>query len=44
MDKHSNQDIEKYYFEMFSRDYPLSSGTVIYGDSPDVVIDSERKD
>jgi hypothetical protein len=43
MGKLSNQDIEKYYFEMFRKDYPLPSGTVIYGDSPDVVIDGERK-
>ena len=43
MGKLSNQDIEKYYFKMFQKDYPLPSGTVIYGDSPDVVIDGERK-
>ena len=43
MNKLSNQDIEKYYFEMFRKDYPLPPGTVIYGDSPDVVIDGERK-
>ena len=43
MGKLSNQDIEKYYFEMFRKDYPLPSGTVIYRDSPDVVIDGERK-
>jgi len=43
MGKLSNQDIEKYYFEMFRKDYSLPHGTVIYGDSPDVVIDGERK-
>lgn len=43
MGKLSNQDIEKYYFEMFRKDYPLPSGTVTYGDSPDVIIDGERK-
>ena len=43
MGKLSNQDIEKYYFEMFRNDYPLPCGTVIYGDSPDVVIDGKRK-
>jgi len=43
MSKLSNQEIEKYYFEMFRKDYSLPSGTVIYGDSPDVVIDGERK-
>lgn len=43
MSKLSNQDIEKYYFEMFRKDYPLPSGTVIYRDSSDVIIDGERK-
>lgn len=43
MRKLSNQDIEKYYFEMFRKDYPLPPGTVIFGDKPDVVIDGERK-
>jgi len=43
MSKLSNQDIEKYYFERFRQDYPLPTGTVIYGDSPDVVIVGERK-
>lgn len=43
MGKLSNQQIEKYYFEMFSRDYPLPPGTVIYKNSPDVLIDGDRK-
>ena len=43
MSKLSNQDIEKHYFEMFRKDYLLPSGTIIYRDSPDVVIDGERK-
>lgn len=43
MCKRSNQEIEKYYFEMFRKDYLLPSGNVIYGDSPDVVIDGGRK-
>jgi hypothetical protein len=43
MGKISNQEIEKYYFEMFRKDFSLPSGTVIYRDSPDVVIDGERK-
>lgn len=43
MGKRSNQEIEKYYFGMFRKDYPLPFGTVIHGDSPDVVIDGERK-
>ena len=43
MGKLTNQEIEKYYFEMFRKDYPLPSGNVIYSDSPDVIIDGERK-
>jgi hypothetical protein len=43
MGKISNQEIEKYYFEMFRKDYLLPSGDVVYGDSPDVIIDGERK-
>jgi hypothetical protein len=43
MSKLSNQDIEKYYFEMFRKDYPVPSGTVIYRDSPDIIVDGERK-
>jgi hypothetical protein len=43
MKMHSTQDREKYYFELFLKDYPLPPGTVIYGDKPDVVIDGERK-
>jgi hypothetical protein len=43
MSKISNQDVEKYYFEMFRQDYQLPSGTIIYGDSPDVIMVGERK-
>lgn len=43
MNKISNQDIEKHYFEMFCKDYPLPLGTIIYGDSPDVIIEGERQ-
>ena len=43
MSKVLNQDIERYYFEKFRNDFSLPSGTVIYGDSPDVVIVGERK-
>lgn len=43
MGKISNQALEKYYFEMFRKDYPLPSGAVIYRDSPDVVIDGKIK-
>jgi len=43
MEMVTNQDIEKYYFEMFRKDYPLPSGTIIYRDSPDVIVDGERR-
>jgi hypothetical protein len=43
MDYPSNQEIENHYFEMFRKDFTLPSGEVIYRDSPDVVIDGERK-
>lgn len=43
MTKPSNQDIEKYYFEMFRARYPLPSGTITYKDAPDVILDGVRK-
>jgi hypothetical protein len=43
MGKFTNQEIEKHYFERFRKDHPLPSGNVIYSDSPDVIIDGERK-
>lgn len=39
----SNQEIERYYFELFRRIYPLPKGEVKYGDQPDVIIEGERK-
>jgi hypothetical protein len=42
MPRVSNQEIEKYYFEMFRKDYPLPSGTVEYSDKPDIVLRGER--
>jgi hypothetical protein len=36
MNKISNQDIERYYFEEFSKHYQLPPGIITYGDSPDV--------
>jgi hypothetical protein len=39
----SNIEIEKYYFEMFRRDYPLPVGIICYGDMPDVILKGERK-
>ena len=41
--KKSNKEIEQYYFEMFSRDYPLPIGTIEYGDKPDVILTGVRK-
>jgi hypothetical protein len=43
MRKASNQEIERHYFEMFRKDYPLPQGTITYGDSPDVFLHSDRK-
>lgn len=43
MTRRSNQDIERYYFGMFRRDYQLPEGTIIYGDKPDVILKGERK-
>ena len=38
----ANPEIEKYFFEKFSEDYVLPSGTIIYGDRPDIVIEGQR--
>lgn len=43
MSKISNQDIERYYFEKFRKFYPLPSGKIDYEDSPDVIIEGERR-
>jgi hypothetical protein len=43
MSKISNQDIERYYFEKFRKVYPLPSGKIDYGNSPDVIIEGERR-
>jgi len=42
MKKRSNQDIEKYYFEMFRKVYPLPAGTITYADAPDVILDGAK--
>lgn len=34
---------EQYYFDMFRRDYPLSEGTIEYGDKPDFILHGARK-
>jgi hypothetical protein len=43
MPRVSNREIEKYYFEMFRKDYPLPLGVVEYSDRPDVILHGERK-
>lgn len=43
MPSKSNQEIEHWYFELFSRSYQLPKGVVSYGDKPDVIIEGERK-
>jgi len=39
----SNQNIERYHFEQFRKAYSLPSGTIKYVDSPDVIIEGERR-
>ena len=39
----SNQDIEKYYFEMFRKDYSLPSGKITYADAPDVILENTKR-
>ena len=46
MDKKSkitNMEKEKYYFEQFRRIFPLPPGDVVYGDTPDVIINMKNK-
>jgi hypothetical protein len=43
MNRISNRDIERHYFEMFLKDYPLPRGTITYDDSPDVILEGERR-
>ena len=43
MNKLSNQEIEKHYFEMFRKDYPLPPGSIMYGDAPDVILEGVKK-
>jgi hypothetical protein len=39
----SNQKIERHYFELFRRIYPLPIGQVKYGDKPDVIINGPTR-
>ena len=43
MSRPSNQEIEKYYFELFTKDFILPNGELEYGDKPDVIIRSTKK-
>ena len=43
MTRKSNQEIERYYFDLFRRVYPLPEGEVKHGDKPDVIIEGKRK-
>ena len=43
MTRKSNQEIERYYFDLFRRVYRLPKGEVKYGDKPDVIIEGKRK-
>lgn len=43
MAKRSNQEIERYYFDMFRRGYQLPEGTIVHGDKPDVILEGKRK-
>lgn len=43
MPKKKKKEIEKYYFERFSKDYQLTMVNINYGDKPDVVIIGDRK-
>lgn len=38
MDRLSNAQIERHYFEQFRNDFPLPAGELIYTDKPDVII------
>lgn len=42
MTKKSKQEIERFYFERFCKDYELPPGTIIYGDKPDVILKGEK--
>jgi hypothetical protein len=42
MNRPSNREIEKYYFDQFRGHFPMPVGEVEHGDKPDVVIHGER--
>lgn len=43
MTRKSNQRVERYYFEMFRRDFALPEGKIVYGDKPDIIVHGERR-
>ena len=43
MSRPSNQDIERYYFEMFRKDYQLPPGAITYKDAPDVILEGVKR-
>jgi len=43
MARNSNQRIERHYFELFRKVYPLPDGEVKYGDKPDVILCGNRR-
>lgn len=43
MKNKTNREIEKGYFDMFSRSYKIPDGRLIPGDKPDFVIDGIKK-
>jgi len=39
----SQLEIEKYYFENFSRRFVLPEGEIVHGDKPDIIINGEKR-
>jgi hypothetical protein len=37
------QRIERYYFDMFRKAYPLPSGVICHDDKPDVIVNGSQK-
>ena len=42
MPRHSNQEVEKYYFNQFKAHYPVPPGQVEHTDKPDVIVHGHR--
>lgn len=43
MSRSSNQDIERYYFEMFRKNYQMPPGAITYKDAPDVILEGVKR-